>query len=189
MIQRVGEGSIAVEDYSELVFHNGSKKLRFTIRAEENEVEDYLCGKVNTMKIKFECQAISDLAEAAEILTSAFGKHRVFAFYGEMGSGKTTFISAIVKELGSSDVVQSPTYSLVNEYQTEKGGRILHFDFYRLRDEEEAFESGLMDLIDSGSWCFIEWPERIPTLLPDQFVKVNITQLNDVRTFTMELTT
>jgi tRNA threonylcarbamoyladenosine biosynthesis protein TsaE len=58
-----------------------------------------------------------------------------------------------------------------------------------LRDDEEAFESGLMDLIDSGSWCFIEWPERIPTLLPDQFVKVNITQLNDVRTFTMELTT
>ena len=108
---------------------------------------------------------------------------------GDLGAGKTTFISAIVKELGSFDVVQSPTYALVNEYRTEKGVQIFHFDFYRLKDEQEAFESGLMDLIDSGSWCFIEWPERIPSLLPDQFVKVNITQLNDVRTFTMELTT
>jgi tRNA threonylcarbamoyladenosine biosynthesis protein TsaE len=152
-------------------------------------LEDYLCGKVKTMKIKFECQALSDLAEAAEILTSAFSNQRVFTFYGEMGAGKTTFISAIVKELGSLDIVQSPTYSLVNEYLTEKGAQIFHFDFYRLKDEEEAFESGLMDLIDSGSWCFIEWPERIPSLLPNQFVKVNITQLNDVRTFTMELTT
>jgi tRNA threonylcarbamoyladenosine biosynthesis protein TsaE len=152
-------------------------------------LEDYLCDKDKTMKIKFDCRAISDLAEAAEILTSAFGKYRVFAFYGEMGAGKTTFISAIVKELGSFDVVQSPTYALVNEYRTEKGVQIFHFDFYRLKDEQEAFESGLMDLIDSGSWCFIEWPERIPSLLPDQFVKVNITQLNDVRTFTMELTT
>jgi tRNA threonylcarbamoyladenosine biosynthesis protein TsaE len=151
-------------------------------------LEDYLCDKDKTMKIKFDCRAISDLAEAAEILTSAFGKYRVFAFYGEMGAGKTTFISAIVKELGSFDVVQSPTYALVNEYRTEKGVQIFHFDFYRLKDEQEAFESGLMDLIDSGSWCFIEWPERIPSLLPDQFVKVNITQLNDVRTFTMELT-
>lgn len=152
-------------------------------------MEGYICGKVKTMKIKFECQALSDLAEAAEIITSAFSEYRVFTFYGEMGAGKTTFISAIAKELGSLDVVQSPTYSLVNEYRTEKGAQIFHFDFYRLKDEKEAFESGLLDLIDSGSWCFIEWPQRIPSLLPDQYVKVNITQLNDVRTFTMELTT
>jgi tRNA threonylcarbamoyladenosine biosynthesis protein TsaE len=139
------------------------------------------------MKVKFECHSIADLAEAAEILISGFGSQRVFAFYGEMGAGKTTLISSIVKELGSSDAVQSPTYSLVNEYQTKKGERIYHFDFYRMQNEQEAFESGAMDLIDSGSWCFIEWPEKIPTLLPDRFVKVNIERLKETRIFTMEL--
>ncbi len=139
------------------------------------------------MNIKFECHSIADLAEAAEILTSGFGALRVFAFYGEMGAGKTTFISAIVKELGSEDSVQSPTYSLVNEYLTRKGERIYHFDFYRMKSEDEAFESGAMDLIDSGAWCFIEWPERIPTLLPDQFVKVNISKLKESRILKMEL--
>jgi tRNA threonylcarbamoyladenosine biosynthesis protein TsaE len=140
-----------------------------------------------SMKVKFECHSLTELAEAAEILISGFGEHRVFAFFGEMGAGKTTLISAIVKELGSTDAVQSPTYSLVNEYQTKKGERIYHFDFYRMRNEEEAFESGAMDLIDSGSWCFIEWSEKIPTLLPDRYVKVNISRLNETRIFTMEL--
>ena len=139
------------------------------------------------MNIKFECHSIADLAEAAEILISGFGALRVFAFYGEMGAGKTTFISAIVKELGSEDSVQSPTYSLVNEYLTRKGERIYHFDFYRMKSEDEAFESGAMDLIDSGAWCFIEWPERIPTLLPDRFVKVNISKLKESRILKMEL--
>lgn len=139
------------------------------------------------MKVKFDCHSIADLAEAAEILISGFGAQRVFAFYGEMGAGKTTLISSIVKELGSADAVQSPTYSLVNEYQTKKGERIYHFDFYRMQNEQEAFESGAMDLIDSGSWCFIEWPEKIPTLLPDRFVKVNIERLKETRIFTMEL--
>lgn len=139
------------------------------------------------MKIKFECHSVAELAEAAEILTSGFGAQSVFAFYGEMGAGKTTFISAIVKELGSADTVQSPTYSLVNEYLTRNGERIYHFDFYRMKSEEEAFESGAMDLIDSGSWCFIEWPERISTLLPDRFVKVNISKLKETRILTMEL--
>lgn len=139
------------------------------------------------MKVKFECHSIAELAEAAEILISGFGQYRVFAFYGEMGAGKTTMISAIVKELGSSDAVQSPTYSLVNEYQNKNGECIYHFDFYRMSSEQEAFESGAMDLIDSGSWCFIEWPEKIPSLLPDRFVKVNISRLNETRIFNMEL--
>lgn len=139
------------------------------------------------MKINFECHDLRDLPEAAEILLSGFVSERVFAFYGEMGAGKTTFISALVKELGSKDAVQSPTYALVNEYHTLKNEVIYHFDFYRLRDEQEAFESGMVDLIDSGAYCFMEWPDKITGLLPNRFVKVNIRRVNEVRIISMEL--
>ncbi len=99
---------------------------------------------------------------------------RVFAFYGGMGAGKTTFIKALCAVLGVADIVQSPTFSIVNEYKTTAGDSIYHFDFYRIKKTGEVFDIGYEDYLYSGSYCFMEWPELIESLLPDDAVKVRI---------------
>lgn len=113
---------------------------------------------------------------AKEIITSA--NHKVLLFYGEMGSGKTTLIKEIVKQLGVDEVANSPTFSLVNEYLSRKGESLYHFDFYRIEQEEEAFDIGIEEYFYSNSWCFIEWPEKVENLLPLETVSVYLTLNN-----------
>ncbi len=93
-------------------------------------------------------------------------KSKVILFYGGMGAGKTTLIKAIAKNMGVDDVTSSPTFSLINEYVTRTGELIYHFDFYRIESEEEAYGFGVEEYLDSGNWCFIEWPEKVENLLP-----------------------
>jgi len=111
---------------------------------------------------------------AAGALLKEFPGARVFAFYGGMGAGKTTFIKALCAVLGVADIVQSPTFSIVNEYKTTAGDSIYHFDFYRIKKTGEVFDIGYEDYLYSGSYCFMEWPELIESLLPDDAVKVRI---------------
>ncbi len=117
---------------------------------------------------------LSALQETARLLLNNFPNDRIFAFYGAMGAGKTTFIKAICHELGSNDYVTSPTFALINEYSTSDGSVIYHFDFYRIKKLEEAFDLGYEDYIYSGNYCFIEWPEMIEQLLPEGIVEVRI---------------
>ncbi len=123
-----------------------------------------------SIKIK----TLKDLEKSAAELINQFPGSRVFAFYGKMGAGKTTFIQALCKVLGSNDNVTSPTFALINEYQTLINGSIFHFDFYRIKNLVEAFDLGYEDYLYSGSYCFIEWPEKIESILPENLVEVKI---------------
>lgn len=123
---------------------------------------------------------IGGLQQAAREFISNIGQSRVFAFYGKMGAGKTTFIKAICQELGVTDVVTSPTFAIVNEYTPSSSPltphffKIFHFDFYRIKKLEEVYDMGYEDYLYSGELCFIEWPELIEQLLPDDAVSVTI---------------
>jgi len=117
---------------------------------------------------------LSALQESAGLLLNQFPEDRIFAFYGAMGAGKTTFIKAICHELGSQDYVTSPTFALINEYTSIHGFVIYHFDFYRIKKLEEAYDLGYEDYIYSGNYCFIEWPEMIESLLPEGVIEVRI---------------
>ena len=129
---------------------------------------------------------IEHIGDAARQFVDAIGDHRVFAFYGSMGAGKTTFIKAICEQLGVEDVITSPTFAIVNEYETNDRP-IFHFDFYRIKRLEEVYDMGYEDYFYSGSLCFIEWPELIEELLPDDAVRVTITEQPDgSRTVSME---
>ena len=116
----------------------------------------------------------NDLNKVAKKLLNEFNNQRVFAFYGKMGAGKTTFIQAICKALGTTDNVTSPTFALINEYRTSEMKSIFHFDFYRIKKLEEAFDLGYEDYLYSGNYCLIEWPEMIESLLPDNIVQIKI---------------
>ncbi|QGY44018.1 tRNA (adenosine(37)-N6)-threonylcarbamoyltransferase complex ATPase subunit type 1 TsaE [Maribellus comscasis] len=118
--------------------------------------------------------SVKELKQLARKLIAAFPEQKVFAFYGKMGAGKTTFIQAVCKELGTDDNVTSPTFALINEYKTKDLSSIFHFDFYRIKDIEEAFDLGYEDYLYSGQYCFIEWPEMIESLLPEHVTEVNI---------------
>ncbi|MBR6826897.1 MAG: tRNA (adenosine(37)-N6)-threonylcarbamoyltransferase complex ATPase subunit type 1 TsaE [Prevotella sp.] len=129
---------------------------------------------------------IEHIGDAARQFVDAIGDHRVFAFYGSMGAGKTTFIKAVCEQLGVEDVITSPTFAIVNEYETNDRP-IFHFDFYRIKRLEEVYDMGYEDYFYSGSLCFIEWPELIEELLPDDAVRVTITEQPDgSRTVSME---
>ncbi len=108
----------------------------------------------------------------------AFSKHNIFLFKGSMGVGKTTLINSFCKHLEVIDTVSSPTFSLVNEYKTSSEESIFHFDCYRLESEEEAFDFGAEEYIDSGCICLIEWPDKIQSLLPDQVHCIELEYLN-----------
>jgi len=126
-----------------------------------------------------------DLAKIAKELLEKFKNENIFAFYGKMGSGKTTFIKEICKQLNVNDVITSPTFAIINEYTCIEGSKIYHFDFYRIESQEEVFDFGYEEYIFSGNRCFIEWPELIENLLPQTYVRIDIEeQSNGSRTFT-----
>ena len=118
----------------------------------------------------------SALPRAAQEFIGCIGDNKIFAFTGSMGAGKTTFISAICKSLGvEEDDISSPTFAIVNEYRSDSTGQLIyHFDCYRIEDDEEALDMGVEDYFESGSLCFIEWPDRIERFLPDDTVEVGI---------------
>lgn len=131
---------------------------------------------------------VKDLSElpkaAAQILENANG-NLIFLFYATMGKGKTTLIKELCKQLGVKDNVSSPTFSIVNEYEAN-GKQVYHFDFYRLKDEQEAFDLGYEEYFYSGNYCFVEWPEKIENLLPEKAVSVHISETNkNERTITL----
>lgn len=130
---------------------------------------------------------LNDLRNAAREFVLAMGDHTVFAFYGKMGAGKTTFIKALCEELGIEDTVNSPTFSLVNEYRSDTTGELVyHFDFYRIQKIEEVYDMGYEDYFYSGAVCLIEWPELIEDLLPGDAVRVTIEEGTDgARTLTL----
>ena len=133
-------------------------------------------------------QSLDRIHDAARQFVQAMGDNTVFAFYGKMGAGKTTFIKAVCEELGVSDVITSPTFAIVNEYRSDKGGELIyHFDFYRIKKLEEVYDMGYEDYFYSGALCFIEWPELVEELLPGQTIKVTIAEEeNGVRKLTLE---
>ena len=123
---------------------------------------------------------IDSIREAARQFVAATGENTVFAFYGKMGAGKTTFIKAVCEELGVEDVITSPTFAIVNEYRSDTTGELIyHFDFYRIKKIEEVYDMGYEDYFYSGALCFIEWPELIEELLPEEAVKVTIDENAD----------
>jgi len=117
---------------------------------------------------------LSEIDSVALEFLSMFPDDKVFAFYADMGVGKTTFIKSLNKVLGVVDDVSSPTFSIVNEYESVKGFLVYHFDFYRIDSPEEALDFGFFEYIDSGNYCFIEWPEMIEGLLPENTVKIKM---------------
>ena len=117
---------------------------------------------------------IKNIDFAAAELLKEFECQRVFAFFGEMGAGKTTFIQALCRKLDVIDVVNSPTFTIVNEYHAENSIAIYHFDFFRIKKIEEVFDFGYEDYFYSGNYCFIEWPELITDILPDNTILVKI---------------
>lgn len=130
------------------------------------------------MQIKI--SSLDGLAAAAKEFVKAMGDRTIFAFYGKMGAGKTTFIKAICKELGVNDEVTSPTFSIVNEYRSDTTAELVyHFDFYRIKKLEEVYDMGFEDYFYSGAVCLIEWPELIEELLPGDAVKVKIEEQAD----------
>jgi tRNA threonylcarbamoyladenosine biosynthesis protein TsaE len=114
------------------------------------------------------------LHSAAKQFLIQAGENKLFAFYGAMGAGKTTFIKAICESLGAIDIVTSPTFTLVNEYRTSDGESIFHIDFYRIKKQEEVFDFGIEEYLSGDSYCFMEWPELIEEILPPETVKVKI---------------
>ena len=127
--------------------------------------------------ISLNIKSIKTINETARQFIKQIGDGTVFAFNGTMGAGKTTFIKAICEELGVTETVNSPTFSIVNEYETEDGRIIYHFDCYRINKMEEALEIGVEEYLYSGNLCFIEWSENIASLLPDSVVNVEIREL------------
>ena len=132
-----------------------------------------------TMNPTIHIAQLDHIHTAAQAFITAMGSHTVFAFYGKMGAGKTTFIKALCEEMGVDDVITSPTFAIVNEYTTRSGFPIYHFDFYRIKKIEEVFDMGYEDYFFSGHLCLIEWPELIEELLPEDAVRVLIEELPD----------
>ena len=123
--------------------------------------------------------SLSEIDSVAKEILNIPSLKKVITFNAEMGAGKTTLIKALVNELGVLDNSSSPTFSLVNEYQTENGETVYHFDLYRLNSEEEAYDMGIDEYFYSGNWCFIEWPEKTPNLIPIDHANISIKVLED----------
>ena len=128
-----------------------------------------------TIKIK----DIDSISAAAQEFIAQMGENKIFAFYGGMGAGKTTFVKALCEAMGVTDTVNSPTFAIVNEYDTPTGSPIYHFDFYRIKRLTEVYDMGYEDYFYGRGLCFIEWPELIEDLLPEETVKVTITEQPD----------
>ena len=141
---------------------NGTNMKKYTIKLDE---------KLNLLLLNEKNETVSALE-----LLKANEPHRVFAFEGQMGAGKTTFIKKLVQEMGSTDIVNSPTFAIVNVYDVEQPyqGEVYHFDCYRLKDIREAIDFGAEEYLYSGNYCFIEWPDILQPLLPEDTVYVKI---------------
>ncbi|MEI6695940.1 MAG: tRNA (adenosine(37)-N6)-threonylcarbamoyltransferase complex ATPase subunit type 1 TsaE [Bacteroidota bacterium] len=126
------------------------------------------------MTLSFQQTTVNELPRIAKEIIDLFKEERIFAFFGKMGAGKTTLIKEICSYLKVEDNVCSPTFAIVNEYHTQEDDSIFHFDFYRIKTQKEAFDIGYEDYFFSGNYCFIEWSEKIPELLPQNFVKIQI---------------
>ncbi|MDK2978585.1 MAG: tRNA threonylcarbamoyladenosine biosynthesis protein TsaE [Bacteroidales bacterium] len=124
-------------------------------------------------------KSLSDLNVVAEKFLRLTQNKKVFAFFGPMGVGKTTFIKALCNELDVVEIVTSPTFALINEYQTSNGEIIYHFDFYRIKKIEEVFDFGYEDYFYSGNYCFIEWPDKVAEILPENVVFVQMIENKD----------
>lgn len=131
---------------------------------------------------KYILHSLSDLNDTAKKFLVDFSSSRIFAFHGELGAGKTTFIKTLCSELGVKDAMSSPSFSLVNEYHDGKGKPVYHFDLYRLKSAEEALDIGFEEYLYSGNYCFVEWPERAEELLPEETIHVYIKEENGIRT-------
>lgn len=135
----------------------------------------------SSMEKQFTQISLAQLEEAAKNLLALLESRKVVLFYGHMGAGKTTFINLFCKSLQVVDDTSSPTFSIVNEYHTEADEVVYHFDFYRLKSEMEAYDLGYEDYLYSGNVCLIEWPEKIPSLLPEDAIEFHINGMGDKR--------
>ncbi len=129
----------------------------------------------------FYAKKVQELDEIAKAIVEVFENEKKIVFFGEMGVGKTTLIKSICKVLNVQDVVTSPTFSVVNEYQNKDGNSLYHFDFYRIKNQEELFDLGLEEYIYSDNYCFIEWPEKAKGLLSDNFIQIQMTKNKECR--------
>lgn len=136
--------------------------------------------------LEIKIKSLDGIADAARQFVDAMGENKVFAMFGPMGVGKTTFVKAVCEILGVEDTITSPTFAIVNEYRTNTGEQIFHFDFYRIRKVEEVYDMGYEDYVYSGAVCFLEWPELIEELLPEDAVRVTLSEEEDgTRTITL----
>ena len=127
----------------------------------------------------FRINGLEEYPQAAKWFTGFLQKGNIFAFYGKMGSGKTTFIKSLCEELGVEDTINSPTFAIVNEYEDRDANTIFHFDFYRIKSLTEVYNMGYEEYFYSNAYCFIEWPELIEELLPEEHIRVDITEGDD----------
>lgn len=125
--------------------------------------------------MRINIESLDKIHEAAKEFIANMGNNTIFAFYGKMGAGKTTFIKAVCEEFGVDDVITSPTFAIVNEYTDKNDDPIYHFDFYRIKKIDEVYDMGFDDYVYSGHLCFMEWPELVEDILPEETVKVTIT--------------
>ncbi len=138
---------------------------------------------MNKLDITFK---LDNIDEAAEQFLKLLGEERKVAFYGQMGAGKTTLITTLCKKLEVIDIVSSPTFAIVNEYETESGDPVFHFDFYRIKETTELYDIGFEEYLDRVGWCFVEWPEKAESVLSDEFVMVEVL-VNEDGSRTMKL--
>ncbi|MCR5066370.1 MAG: tRNA (adenosine(37)-N6)-threonylcarbamoyltransferase complex ATPase subunit type 1 TsaE [Bacteroidales bacterium] len=133
--------------------------------------------------MKIEINSIEELPEVARKLLETFPEERFYAFFGSMGVGKTTLIKEICRQIGVMQNVCSPTFAIVNEYCDGEGEPVYHFDFYRLKNLAEAYDIGYEEYFYSGNWCFTEWTEKIESLLPDHYLRIDISEHDGKRSF------
>jgi len=129
---------------------------------------------MSVKQTEFIVEGPAGLQRVARFLLDDYSDRRVIAFHGAMGAGKTTLISVLCRLLGAGDSVCSPTFTIINEYVADDGSCVYHFDFYRLKSAREAFDTGAQEYLNSGSYCFVEWPEAAPAILPDDTLHVTI---------------
>ncbi|MDA7803714.1 tRNA (adenosine(37)-N6)-threonylcarbamoyltransferase complex ATPase subunit type 1 TsaE [Crocinitomix sp.] len=137
--------------------------------------------------MRFVLNELADIAKVAPAFLKVMGSHKMIAFKGDMGVGKTTFITGLLKEMEIEDHVSSPTFSIVNEYYSKSYGKVYHFDFYRIEDEVEALDIGVEEIFEEDAYCFMEWPEKIDNLLPENCVTVTIDLENAARIIQIDL--